>query len=127
MQSIKTIYEDTLKTKETIYLFSDFEKIFSVLNHEWAWNYPDRRKDLGIKAYCIAKEGFYGQQIKDRDHEQLRETKFVKKVQFDTEYNIYGNKVAMLSYRRPYAGVIIEDTAITNTMRSIWKIIWDML
>jgi len=42
---------------------------------------------------------------------------------FETEVNIYGNKVALISFRRPYAGVIIEDRAIAQTLKSVWKVI----
>jgi len=124
---VKRIYEDTLITNETIYEFSDYEKMFSVIEPEWLWNYPPRRASKKIKAYSIAKYGPWAKKIKAKDKEHLRQTKFVKNSQFDTEINIYGNKVAMISFRRPYAGVIIEDVAIANTMRTIWKGWWENL
>ena len=46
---------------------------------------------------------------------------------FETEINIYGDKVAMLSFRRPYAGVIIEDRAIAQTLKSVWKMMWESI
>jgi len=48
-------------------------------------------------------------------------------VQFNTEINIYGNKVAMMSFCRQATAVIIEDSTIVQTLKSIWKIWWKSL
>ncbi len=47
---------------------------------------------------------------------------------FKTEINIYGNKVAFISFRsrEPFA-VLIEDEGITETLRTAWKEIWGKL
>lgn len=124
VDGLKRIYEDTLTTGETIYEISDYERMFATIDEDWVWEYPKRRTEKGIKAYSIAKEGSQALKVRAKDTEQLRETRFVKDVQFETEINMYGDKVAMLSFRRPYAGVIIEDRAIAQTLLSMWKIIW---
>jgi len=123
-EGLKRVYEDTLKEGGPIYLISDYEQMFEAIDAEWMWDYAKRRTEKGIKAFSIAKEGARAQKVKVNDVEQLRETRFVKEVDFETEINIYGNKVALLSFRRPYAGVIIEDRAIAMTLRSMWQIIW---
>ena len=125
IDGLKRIYEDTLKEGGEIYLISDYEKMFSAIEPDWMWQYAKRRTEKGIKAFSIAKDGSMAQEVKIRDSEQLRETRFVKDVNFETEINIYGDKVALLSFRSPYAGVIIEDRAIAQTLRSMWKIIWN--
>ena len=56
-----------------------------------------------------------------------KEMKITKDVNFDTEINIYENKTAILSFQRPYAGVIIEDIAIAQTLKSIWQMLWNNL
>jgi len=124
-EGLRRIYEDTLKLGSPIYLISDYERMFEAIEPEWMWQYAKRRTEKNIKAFSIAKEGERGQQVKTKDVEQLRETRFVKEVDFETEINIYGDKVALLSFRRPYAGVIIEDRAIAQTLKSMWKIIWN--
>lgn len=125
IEGLKRIYEDTFKEGGPMYLISDYERMFEAIDPEWMWQYAKKRTEKGIKAFSIAKEGTRGQEVKKRDTQQLRETRFIKDVNFETEINIYGNKVALLSFRRPYAGVIIEDRAITQTLRSMWKIIWN--
>ena len=45
-----------------------------------------------------------------------------------TEINIYGDKVALMSYRTkiPFC-VLIEDHNIAETLRSAWKELWERL
>jgi len=124
VEGLKRVYEDTLEEGSPIYLISDYEQMFEALDSEWMWDYAKRRTKKEIKAFSIAKEGVQAKKVKADDSEQLRETRFIKDVDFETEINIYGNKVALLSFRRPYAGVIIEDRAIAQTLKSMWKIIW---
>lgn len=127
VDGLKRIYEDTLTAGETIHLISDFEQMFSAIEPDWMWQYAKRRTEKGIKAYSIAKEGSRALEVKKKDTQQLRETRLVKDGNFETEINIYGDKVAMLSFRRPYAGVIIEDRAIAQTLKSMWQMMWKTL
>lgn len=121
---LKQVYEDTLKYSNDLHVFSDFEKILSTMDQNWMWNYADRRKEKNIKAYSIAKKDKTSKTIKQKDEEQLRETKLVSDVKFETEINIYGDKVAMLSFKKPYTGVVIQDKAIAQTLLSVWKMLW---
>ena len=44
------------------------------------------------------------------------------------EINIYGNKVAFISYRQEeLLGVLIESAEIAKTMRSVFGLVWDGL
>lgn len=124
IDGLKKIYEDTLLTGETIYEISDFEKMFTAMEPNWMWDYPLRRAQKGIKAFSIAKDGNKAREVRSQDKKQRRETRLVKNVQFETEINLYGDKVALLSFRRPYAGIVIEDRAIAQTLKSIWNILW---
>jgi hypothetical protein len=113
-----------LKTGETVYGFSDYEKMLRTIKNIDLWTIPAERVKKKIKFYCIAKDGERGRAVKQLDNKQLRETKLVNNVNFETDINIYGNKVGMISFRRPLACVIVEDAAIANTLRSIWKAWW---
>ena len=127
VEGIKTAYDDILKTGENTYGFSDYEKMFALLPADYLWTFPTDRIKNKIKFYCIAQDGPKGREVKQKDKTQLRETKLVKDINFETEINIYGNKVAMMSFRRPGAAVIIEDAAIAQTLKSIWKAWWKNL
>lgn len=124
IDGLKRAYDDMLQSKEVIYGFSDYEKMFATIPEDFLWNIPERRKENKQKFYCIAKDGEWGRKIVAKDKEHLRETRLVKDIELDTEINIYGNKVMMLSFRRPYAAVIIEDSAIARSQKSIWEMVW---
>jgi len=124
---VRAVYEDMLKTGETVYGFSDYEKMLATIKDVDLWTIPAERVKKKIKFYCIAKDGEQGRAVKQLDGKQLRETKLVDKVDFETDINIYGNKVGMISFRRPLACVIVEDAAIANTLRSVWKAWWENL
>ena len=126
LEGIKNAYDDILQTNENIYGFSDYEEMLSVLD-ESIWDFPKERLRRGIKFFSIAKDGQKGKLVQSLDKEQLRETRLVSKVKFETEINIYGNKVAAISFHRPYTAVIIEDIAIAQTLRSVWKAWWGTL
>lgn len=122
---IKQVYEDTLKEEYiTMYGFSDYEKMFAAMPETWMWEYAAKRARQHILFKSIAKQGPHAKQVKTIDKEQRRETKLVPHIDFDTEINIYHNKVALISFHRPYAAVIIEDRAIATTLKSVWKLVW---
>lgn len=127
IDGIKNAYEDMVQSGEDIYGYSDYDKMFTTMPNEYLWTIPEGRVKRKMKFFCIAKDGLRGREVKSMDTKQLRETKLVKDVEFDTEINIYGNKVAMFSFRRPGAAVIIEDGAIATTFKTIWRVWWKTL
>jgi len=128
IEGIKKGWDDLLETRETggkIYAFSDYEKMLEAFPVDFPWYVPEMRARKKIFFYGVAKDGPKGQEIKSKDKAQMRETKLFKDLQLDTEINIFENKVAMLSFRRPYTAIIIEDRAIAMSMKSIWQGWWD--
>ena len=129
-EGIKRTYEDLLNgNPKEIYTLGDYEAMFAQMEAKKLWDVVDARVNKGIKCFCIAKAGPEAKKLIKKDAEQLRRTVLTKdpKISFETETNIAGNKVAMLSFRPPYAGIIIEDKAIANTQHAMWQMIWDRL
>ena len=124
-EGIKRGYGNILETGETVYGFSDYEKMLQTLSEEWWWKFPEKRKEKKIFFYCVAKNGPRGKEVKKQDKKHLRETRLFDDLQLDTEINVYGNKVMLVSFRRPYAVVIIEDRAIAMSLKSIWQGWWN--
>lgn len=126
---IKKAYAEMVSKKETIYGYSDYEKMFLAFEKspekDWPWHVPEERVKKKIFFYNIAKDGQVAREVKRKDKQQLRQTKLVKGLELDTEINIYGNFVLMISFRRPYTAVIIEDRAIAMSMKSIWQMSWN--
>ncbi|MFA6424075.1 MAG: helix-turn-helix domain-containing protein [Candidatus Magasanikbacteria bacterium] len=127
VEGIKNAYSDLLTAQGSIYGFADYEKMFYLMDSLSIWRIPEERAKRKIKYFNIAKDSHTARDVQKKDDEQLRETRLVKDVEFETEINIYDNKVTMMSFRRPGAAVIIEDAAIAQTLRSIWKAWWKTL
>lgn len=125
VEGLKKTYLETLKAEKEIYLISDFEKMFQVVPEDWMFDYARQRSEKNIKAQCLARDSQTARRIKNLDKKQNRETRiFNKDFDLETEINIFGNRVALLSFKKPYIAVIIEDAAIAKTLLSMWKMVW---
>ncbi|MBT5338100.1 hypothetical protein HN858_03710 [Candidatus Falkowbacteria bacterium] len=128
LEGLKTAYADYAVQDGEIFGFTDYEKMFETLPADFLWSAgPEARKKNNTHFYCIAKNGPKGKLMKSKDKEQLRQTKLVKDINFETEINIYQSKVSLISFKKPYTAVIIEDQAIAQTMKSIWDLVWNNL
>jgi sugar-specific transcriptional regulator TrmB len=123
---IKKAYDETLKSQGPLYAFSDHEKMMSIMP-EWMWEYAERRTGAGIELKSISQEGEWAKKIEKTNATHKRQIKFVKNINFETEINIYDNIVAIVSFRKPYCGVVIEDAAIAQTLKSVWQLLWQSL
>ena len=123
-EGLKKVYEDYTIQDQPIYGFSDYEEMFSALPEDFLWPIAKNRVQKNAFFYCIAKNGKQGKIVKSKDKDQLRKTKLVDDIQFETEINIYSNKVSLISFKKPYAAVIIEDQAIAQTLKSVWDLVW---
>lgn len=125
IEGIKKAYHDTLLANEIIYAFSDYEKMMEAMTFDYMVDYANDRTRRGIQFYSIGPGGQWAKKAMALSKKQKRQMKINNQLKFDTEINIYGNKVALISFRRPYAAVIIEDRAIAQTLKSIWQVMWN--
>jgi len=128
-EGIKKVYDNIITDNQPIYAFGDYEILLSseLSDHMKKWTIERAQRNIPIKI--IAKEG---PKIKAylNSHDQkkeLRETKFAKNAMFSTEINIFGDKVALISFQKPGMGVIIENKNTAETMMSIWQLLWNNL
>lgn len=125
-EGISQIRADFLKTKnETIYGFMNFDKVRQMFAKRQE-DYTAKRVNQRIHSkllYTSAK----GPQDQYNNGGKFREVKFIPnpKFPFDSDITIYRDKVAIISYSKSPIGVIIESPEISNTMKSIFHIIWE--
>ncbi len=125
---IKEVYQDTIKERKNIIAWSDFDYMEKVVGKKFMGEYPKERvqKDIGFQT--TTRDSNIARELEKNNNGALRDMKFIKSGEFKTEINIYGNKVAFISFRsrEPFA-VLIEDEGITETLRTAWKEIWGKL
>src|SRR3989339_61706 len=116
IEGLKKLYRDTLIPDSTLYGFIDIDKCMAVMG-DWIFEYVEERKKLNMNYYVIGNHGAWENDTRVDNKKQKRQIKFATNVKFATEIDIYANKVAIYSFKAPYAGVIIEDQAIHQTLK----------
>lgn len=122
-EGIKAIQEDILKSKvrelEEIYPLDDFLKLFSAAERK---PYILKRKRKKIKARAI-----YTSKTKNVPASPNAELRFVpyNKFPFSADIVIYGNKVAIATYKGKLMSVIIESREIAETLRLVFNLAWE--
>lgn len=125
---IKEVYGDMLNDKKEIIAFEDLEHMRAGLPKQFYDWFPPERARRGIPFRSISRDSETAKEFAKNNIRLLRETKLVKSADWKTEINIYGNKVALMSFRTrtPFC-VLIEDQDIAETLRDVWGKLWDNL
>ena len=126
LDGIKAIYADTLNSKTEILNYCNSKEIRN-LWPGYDEEYVKERVKHRIHLRGIAPDDEYGFKVKNLDPESNREIRLIAKEQynFTNEINIYGNKVAIVSFKDELIGMIIESHEIANTQRAIFNMVWD--
>lgn len=128
VEGIKKIYDDTLKVGEPIYAFLTPEEVVPALYHWLQRNYTQRRVEKGIEVSAIVSQKAEETEYTKEAKMTLRNIKVIKSKEFpfSNEINVYGNKVAIMDFRdhRRVSGYVIESKFLSETMRSIFRIVW---
>lgn len=127
-EGILSVYDDTLREKKPIQAWSDFDAMQEILGDTFMTTYPEKRTEKNIYFHCITRKTDTSIKLQKSNAKNLRDMRFMTREKLKTEVNIYGNKVAFISFRKekPFA-VIIEDEGISETLRSVWSELWHHL
>jgi sugar-specific transcriptional regulator TrmB len=122
---IKTILEDTLTAKETILTLGDADLIVQNLA-EYYDGYIRRRVAAGVRTQAVLTAGPIGKKFLAASKEELRSVRLLeKRFAMPNEIKIYDRKVAIMSHKSPYGGVLIHDPAIYETQKTLFTITWE--
>lgn len=126
---LKETYNDTLKYTGEMLAFAS-EDVIKILGSDWAYNYIKKRvqNKLRLRAIIPASE-IISRDYYPKDQKHLRVSKLIdpKKYPFSMEINIYGHSKVSLMSSKEQLGLVIESTEIYNTMKLIFKLVWDNL
>ncbi|TAN58274.1 hypothetical protein EPN15_01530 [Patescibacteria group bacterium] len=125
-EGIKAIREDFLKSKdkkiEEVYSDDNVDSLF--LEEELTEVREMRkRKQVKLRGIYVRKEG----KLKEVPLRDLSELRFIPyhKFPIDSDILFYEDKVAMFSFKGKLVGAIIENKAISDTLRSIFNLAWE--
>ena len=128
IEGIKEVYADMLKEGTEILAFEDLEHMQIALPKSFYEYFPSERAHRGIPFRSILRDSPEARRLAQKNRPLLRQSKLLKSVDWKTEINIYGDKVALMSFRvkNPFC-VLIDDHNVSETLRSVWQELWNNL
>ena len=120
IEGIKEVYRDTLSHSGELLAFIS-ENIFEKLGQDFSNEYKQKRKNADIVVRILAPETSEPETTK----EDLRTFRYVNKdnFPFTMELNIYGNKVAIMSFKEEM-GIVIESNEISKNLSYLFELAW---
>ncbi len=128
IEGTEEVYADMLKEKQPIYVYEDLEHMKVGMRPAFYNTWPGERARRGIPLKAISRDSATAREFTKDNIRLLRQSKFINSGDLKTEINIYGDKVALMSFRTsPPFCVLIEDHDITETLRVAWQQLWERL
>lgn len=126
-EGVKSVYEDILRTKKTIYGYGNTKLLFELLQF-YIPNYIQRRAKIGIKFQVITEKSKTSINMKKNDKKEKRETRFIDDLKKTTSVTyLYGDKTAILGLlKQQPVGVIIENKEFFNSQKIIFDLLWNL-
>jgi sugar-specific transcriptional regulator TrmB len=125
-EGIKQIFDDMLRTRQNIYLIrspSD-DKFYDI---EFFNKFRAQRAKLGITTYALTPKYLPAidrtKESADEVNKFLRTWLPVDSYTGSVEWDVYGNKVAIISYGEEAIGMIIESPQIAESMRQLFHLL----
>jgi len=121
---LRQVYRDTLNYQGELVAFVT-ENIIQKLGKRFADEYIQKRKKAKITVRVIGPDTDEIKEYKKTDRQYLKKTRMVdqKKFPFTIEMNVYGNKLAFMSFKEEM-GIIIESNEIANNMKLLFELAW---
>lgn len=119
-EGIKQIYEDIITSCKTTYIIrSPFDNKF--LSDEFYEDYQRRRVEAGISTYISSSNK--SSSINDKKYKKIRTFLPESSYNSPVEYNVYANKVAIISFDKEAIGMIIESPQIAKSMKQLFRLV----
>lgn len=124
LEGIKTAYEDTLTSQETIRAFASIENMHKALP-DYFPEYYQRRANKNIKIRAIFPDTAEAKERVKHDKQEVREALLVPsdKYAFSPEINIYDDKVVFMSLIEKFS-LIIESQEVADALKKSFELAW---
>lgn len=130
IDGVRAVYEESLlqPANSEVLAMGNAKAVESNIRDFGEW-YIQRRVQGKIRMRAIATTDDYSVQLAARDKDELRQTRYLDEALFtqDVEVNIYGNKVAMISFvEGELLGIIIESKVFAAGHRQMFELLWKL-
>lgn len=130
IDGIRAVYEESLlqPAGSEMLAFGNAKAVEESIPGFAEW-YIKRRVEGKIKMRALVTDTPYHRKIVERDKVELRRTRLLEHELFaqDVEINIYGDKVAMISFvENELVGVILESKVFAAGHKEMFEILWSL-
>lgn len=128
VDGIKRIYDDTLRTGQDIYLLrSPLDK--DLMSDDYLQKYKDRRAKFGITTHTLSPDVPSATRDPEDDKKHKINRTWLPKDAYTApvELDIYGDKVALISFGEEAMGTIIESPQIAEAMKQLFGLVQQSL
>ena len=127
IDGIKEVYRDTLRTKQDLYLLrSDHDT--PVMGMDFYNEYKAKRAAKGIHTFALTPDSLEVVHNQGRDEELLITRTILPKGYYTgaAEIDVYGSKVAFISFGDTQMATIIDSPPIAEAMRQVLRLLMSL-
>ena len=123
-EGLKTAYEDTLTSKETIRAYASIENMHKAIP-DYFPEYYQRRAQQNIAIRAILPDTPEARERTKHNQEESRESLLVPSDEyaFSPEINIYDNKIVFMSLVEKFA-LVIESQELADALKKVFELSW---
>ena len=120
-ESVKSLVEDALDTKEKVILsIGSSKELLQFIGGKFG--YGHRRRMKNILARSIRFEG-----DESISNPRLNQIKFIENIDFPGYILIYDKKVCMILFEKNGLGFVIENQSFSKMTKSLFELIWQKI
>lgn len=129
---MRALYQDILdsvREGDTVLSFTGLADFHQLVPQEFSEWYIRERVKRKFRARIIAPESPTSQLWLANAPKELRDIRLItnEPFAFNADAEIYGDKVALLSYKEGFMGVIIESKEIAAMHRASFEVMWNAI
>ncbi|MDD3531503.1 MAG: helix-turn-helix domain-containing protein [Candidatus Pacebacteria bacterium] len=122
------VYRQIAETHTVVYSFFTPKKFYETFSHEQNDALLMRLRENGAQLHNLIEHSEAAKErLRLKKYDDFVKNKVLPKdFHFETDLVIYGDTIALISYRKMIA-VLVHDQAIADLQRNIFKLIWQSL
>ena len=125
ISGIQSVLEDTITTPNTTILKWSDPKLATATLGDYYAEHIKERVSRNVFIRSVLENNETARLFKVRQITEKRDVRIVpEKYNFNDEITVYGDKVAIVSYK-DLVGLIIENKLLAETMRNLFELTWE--
>lgn len=127
IEGVKEIFSDILKEKKDLFIFASTLGIENPEFDRLVKRQIKKQAKGGIKVKALGShdDPVIGYEYLKECEKYSTENRVIKNFRLDAQIIIYGDKIALTSFKKDFVSTLIENKAITRSVKRIFDTLWD--